>query len=198
MEQQVKEHSFEFDPSRFVESFLQVSREIVVRPRDFFRQLPGTPQVRNPFIFLLVCSFLAALFMANLRQGDITLFALLLFSNVLSAFVGSFVLHVIVSKVFATSLLFGSTFRIIAYASLMDLGSWIPVLGPIAYFYGLYLIYLGLQELHHLKPRQAGLAVISILIIVTVLLSCLILLAPDSIHEAMKILDPEQAGLQGP
>jgi hypothetical protein len=43
-----------------------------------------------------------------------------------------------------------------------DLAAWIPFVGTIATFYGLYLIFLGLQEIHQLRPRQAGIAVIAI------------------------------------
>ena len=148
--------------------------------------------INNPFIFLVICAFLSSLFIANVRQGDFTLFFVLLFANTMSGFVGSIVLHWLVSKIFSSKAPFQLTFRIVAYASIMDIASWIPVIGPIAYFYGLYLIFLGLQEIHQLKPKQAGTALLSIILIVTVLFLFLLLMAPESINEGMKLMNSEE------
>ncbi len=194
MEQQEKEITFEFDPSRFFESFIRVGRELLFRPRDFYRQLPEGEHLKNPFVFLVICAFLSSLFTANMRNGDFKLFIVLLVSNTVSAFIGSFVLHSIISKLFGSKSPFESTFRILAYASLMDVVSWIPVLGPIAYFYSLYLIFIGLQEIHHLKPRQAGATILLIVLIITLLLTSLIFMAPESLQEGIRLMDPDNAG----
>jgi hypothetical protein len=194
MEQQDREKTVEFDPSRFFESFVGVGKELIFRPRNFFRQLPHKGELKNPFTFLIICAFLSSLFMTNLRKGDYNLFFVLFFANTMSAFIGSFILHGLISRIFSSNAPFEATFRIIAYASLMDLASWIPVLGPVAYFYGLYLIFLGLQEIHQLKPRQAGAAVISIILIIMLLLLCIILVAPEGLNEGIKFMDPENAG----
>lgn len=191
MQPQDKEKTVEFYPARFFESFMGVGKELIFRPRFFFRQLPRKEDLKNPFVFLLVCTFLASLFMANLRNGDYNLFFILLFANTASSFIGSFVLHGFISIIFGSKVPFASTFRIIAYASFMDIGSWIPAFGPIAYFYGLYLIFIGLQEVHQLKPRQAGAAVISIIIIITLLLLFLVFMAPESLNEGIKLINPE-------
>lgn len=196
MEPQNKENTFEFSTSHFVDSFIRVGKELIIKPRFFFRQLPRKGSLKNPFVFLVVCAFLSSLFMANLKNGDYNLFCALLFANTLSAFVGSFVLHGIVSKIFGSKVPFDATFRIIAYASLMDMGSWVPILGPIAYFYSLYLIFLGLQEIHQLQPRQAGAAILSIVFMITLLLLCLILLAPEGWNEGIKLIDPEKGGFR--
>jgi hypothetical protein len=68
------------------------------------------------------------------------------------------------------------------------------VLGQIAYFYGLYLIFLGLQEIHNLKPKQAGAAILLIIIIITLLLLIMVSISPEGLKESYKFMDPDNAG----
>lgn len=152
----------EFEPFRLVESFAEICREILVRPKDFFRSLPREGAIGNPLLFLVICVFLSCLFMANMLNGDYRLFLVLFTANLFSDFIMSGILHGLVKKAFSGQAPFAATFRVIAYSSLTDLAAWIPVVGTIATFYGLYLIFLGLQEIHELRPRQAGIAVIAI------------------------------------
>ena len=191
MELQNKEKTYEFDPSHFFESFIGIARELIFKPRIFFRQLPREQSLINPFVFVLICSFLSSLFMANLRNGDLLFFSVLFIANTVSTFMGSFVLNIIISKISGTKKAFESTFRILAYAGLMDIVSWIPVVGPIAYFYGIYLIFIGLQEVHQLKSRQVGIAIISIVFIITLLFLFLISMMPEGWNEGLKYLNPE-------
>ncbi len=194
MEQHDEQKAVEFDPARFFESFIAVGKELLVRPKKFFGQLPLTGDLKNPLLFLTICAFLSALFMANVRKADYNLFFILFFANTGSAFIGSFVLHTIIAKIFKSNAPFQATFRIVAYASLTDVASWIPVLGPIAYFYGLYLIFLGLQEIHHLSPRQSGAAVITIVVIISLLVAGLLIMSPETLQEAVRFADPENQG----
>jgi hypothetical protein len=153
---------FEFDPSKLVESFVGVCKEVIIRPRMFFQNLPREGALGRPVIFLLICVFFASLFMANYLQSDYRFFLLLVLGNTISAFIVSALLQGLAARVFGGQAPFAATFRIIAYSSIMDIFAWIPFWGTIASFYGLYLIFLGLQEVHKLKPRQAGFAVIII------------------------------------
>ena len=100
----------------------------------------------------------------------------------------------LISIIFGSKVLFASTFRIIAYASLMDVAAWIPALGLLANFYGFYLIYIGFQEIHQLKSRQAVAAVISIVLIIGLLRICIISMTAGSWIEGIKLLDFENKG----
>ena len=189
--------SSEFEPTRFFDSFLSVVSALVMRPRRFFQGLPRSADISRSLVFLVVCVFLSALLMANVKSGGFSLFALLFFSNVVSAFVGGFILHRVVRRAFGVAAPFACTFRVIAYASLMDIVSWVPGIGILAYVYGLYLTFLGLQEVHRLNPRQAATAVLLIVVIVTVLLVLALMLAAGNIEQLqqnMQMLDP-QAGI---
>ncbi len=196
MDTEEREVLKEFDPSRFFESFISTAKELILRPHTFFRFLPGKEHIRNPFIFLLVCSFLSSLFIANMSQGNFSWFCELFFSKTISAFIGSIVLHMIVTKLFGSPLPFTATFRIMAYTSLMDLFFWIPALGIIANFYSIYLLFIGIQEVHKLKPRQAGSTIMLILLLITVLLTAALLMAPESMNQWLELINSGGAGLQ--
>lgn len=193
MDDQQQPTAFEFEPECFFDTFIGVARQLIVQPRAFFRQLPGAKSLRNPVVFLIVCSFLTALFVANARSGGFQLFMLLCCANVSSTLLGSMVMHILTKRMYRSQAPFGSTLRVLAYASLMDTVSWIPLLGPFAYFYGLYLIFVGIQEQHRLTPRQAALTVAIIVCIVTALAIGIMLASPGSFSQALQMLDPQQA-----
>lgn len=183
----------EFDPSRFFESFFWVARELVLRPQLFFRNLPSGASLRSPLMFLMTNSFLAALFIANYRGGGFTIFVALMTANIASALTAGLILHGMALRLSTSPGRICATMRIVCYASIVDIAAWIPAIGLIPYCYGLYLIFLGLQEVHKMSPRQAGLALISIIILITVLVSMLIVLAPEGVRDALKLLDPQQS-----
>jgi hypothetical protein len=186
MDQQNQE-LYEFEPSQFIESFIKVAKQIILKPRIFFQHLPQKGGFKNPLLFLLICDFLSSLFMATFLKGDYNIFLILLIANILSAFLGSLLVHGLATRVFGGQAQFEATFRIIAYASLMDTVAWVPALGIIASFYGLYLIFVGLQDIHKLKPRQAG----TTILIITFMLLCLGMLAADMWQDALQLPKPD-------
>jgi len=182
----------EFEPKYFFESFVYVAKEVLLRPGKFFYEMPKADSIRNPFIFLLVCSFLFALFIANLKGGNFSLFLLYFFANTLSSFVQSLVYHLIASKLFGSKAPFEATFRIIAYINILCLVSWIPVVifSLAINVYSLYLIFIGLQVIHQLKPKQAGITVLSFFAISLFFIAGLFLVAGGNMEESMKLLNP--------
>ncbi len=188
----------EFDPGRFFESFIDVGRQLILQPRQFFRNLPKSPDIKSPSVFLTVCAFFLALFYANFQNADYRLFLILFFSTILSAFITSYILNIIVWKVYGVRSAFSSTFRIIAYTGLMNVVSWIPVVGLLAYLYGIYLIILGLQETYRLNPRQAlgSLALIVGIEFLIVLLA--LLMASGSLPDGMGLIGTEGGSLLEP
>ncbi len=193
MDEPLRDHRRrEFDPSRFFESFLWVARELLVRPRAFFRNLPTGLGLRSPLVFLLTTSFLAALCTANYRGADYRLFVLLMSAQCVSSVLAAVLLHGIAVKLCRTAAGFGATLRVVAYAGIVDLVAWLPVVGVVPYGYGLYLMFLGLQEVHRMTPRQAGLSLVAIVSVVTVAMMALVTVAPDSVQEAMRLMDPQE------
>jgi hypothetical protein len=182
----------EFEPARFFESFIGVARELIIRPRLFYQKLPTSGSLQSPLLFLLTNSFLTALFVANYRGASYQMFVALMGANIFSALAAGALLHIVAVRLVKSPAGLGATVRIIAYASIVDIASWIPVVGPLPYCYGLYLIFLGLQEIHRMTPRQAGGTIMAIVLIITILFTGMVLVAPEGIQEAIKLMDPQQ------
>ncbi len=192
MEESEPKKSNEFEPKKFFESFIYVGKEVLLRPAKFFYEMPKAGDIRKPFIFLLICSFLFSLFIANLKGGDFNLFLLYFFANTLSALLQSVIYHLIVSRMFGSKAPFEATFRIIAYINILSLVSWIPVVvfSLAVNIYSLYLIFIGLQMVHKLKSKQAGITVLSFFGITLFFIAGLFLVAGGNMEESMKMLNP--------
>jgi len=193
MDDQQQTTAFEFEPKRFFDSFLVVGKQLLVRPQEFFRHLPCNGSLKNPISFLAACAFLMALLVANFYKGDYRLFCMLFFAGIASSLIHGGVLHVLVSKVFKSKAPFGATIRLISYASFPDIVSWVPVIGFFPKIYGLYLLYLGLKEQHHLNHTQSVLTVIILIGILFVLVLAIMLASPGSFSQALQLLDPQRA-----
>ena len=143
-------------------------------------------------IFILICSFLFALFIANLKGGDFNLFLLYFFANTMSAFVQSMIYHLVASRLFGSKAPFEATFRIIAYINVLCLVSWVPVVifSLAVNIYSLYLIYIGLQAVHRLTSKQAVATVLSFFLVSLFFIAGLFLLAGGNLEESMKIINP--------
>ncbi len=188
-DQQQAPQGFEFEAERFFDSFIRVAKLMLLKPREFFRQLPAGPQLTSPMIFLAFCSFITALLVANAWSGGVQLFVILCCANILSAIIYSMILHVLVKKLYRSQARFGSTLRVLAYASLIDMVSWIF---PILLLYKLYLVFIGIQEQHRITPQKAALSIIIIICILVALFLSIALLSPESLQESQKMLDPGQ------
>ncbi len=67
---------------------------------------------------------------------------------------------------------FDPTLRVISYTSAVELLNWIPVVGLLASFYGLYLAFVGIREMHETTTGRA-LAVISLPVVFFVVFNIL-------------------------
>jgi hypothetical protein len=72
---------------------------------------------------------------------------------------------------------FEATLRVISYTSAVELLNWIPVVGLLASFYGLYLAFVGIREMHETTTGRA-LAVISLPVVFFVVFNVLPLFPP--------------------
>jgi hypothetical protein len=67
---------------------------------------------------------------------------------------------------------FEATLRVISYTSAVELLNWIPIVGLLASFYGLYLAFVGIREMHETTTGRA-LAVISLPVVFFVVFNVL-------------------------
>ena len=149
-----------FVPTRFFESFIAVARELIFRPERFFEQLRPSGSLSGPLIFLLFCLFLWALFFANIIGAKLPLFAALFVFKAAVTLLATVCLHaLLMSPFFNARLPYEATLSVVAYAYIVDLVVWFPVLNIIASMYGLVLMYVGFKAIHRLTIRQAAAAV---------------------------------------
>ena len=176
----------EFDPSDPLSSFVDVLRRVVLHPVVFFAGIPRREGLRNPIIFVLICIVIGAVLNALVGligvqsrfQGSEGLLGPLgLSSQSFAGFVASIVILVlsgIIGVVIVAGLYqlavrvavgsensgFRATFRVLAYAAVVNLVSWIPIVGLLVGLYGLYLQIVGLREVHETTTGRAILVLV--------------------------------------
>ncbi len=180
-----------FVPARFLESFIAVARELIFRPALFFAQLRPSGSLFGLFTFIVVCLFLRWLFVANVIGANLSLFVAFFASWVVSAVLGAVCLHaVLVSPLFNVRLPYEATLSVIAYACIVDLVAFIPLINIIANMYGLFLMYIGFKVIHRLTPRRAAVAVfLAVLFIGITRLMMIRLTAPEWLDSMIQIIE---------
>ena len=100
-------------------------------------------------------------------------------------------LHVLLaSPFFNVRLPYEATLSVVAYACIVFLVIWVPVVGIIANIYGLCLMYLGFKAVHRLPALRAGVAVfLMVMQVEFIRLMILLLSAPgwmDTVRQALQ------------
>lgn len=178
-----------FDTSRPGESFVEVTRGVLVEPARFFAGLGDArpDRVRGPLVFAIICGVVSlplsliaepydplAPEQAGLRSGFLSLFRdspgaavalaavfviLLPLLIVLGVYVGTAIQHFFVFLFVRERRGYWGTFPVVAYGgSALTLFTWIPVLGYLMGFYGVYVSTVGLKEMHGTTTTRALLA----------------------------------------
>jgi hypothetical protein len=155
-----QDKTIQFVPTRFFESFIAVARELTFRPARFFEQLRPSGSLSGPVIFLVVCQFVSSLLVANVTGATMQLFAAVFVSGIIAMVLGALCLHaMLATPLFNVRLPFEATLNVVAYACIVFLVAWVPLLGIVANVYGLCLMYLGFKAVHRLSASRAGIAV---------------------------------------
>lgn len=169
----------EFTYTGPVQSFVGTVRDLVTRPVGFFRGITRRGDFVNPLIFALICTvisaaiggFLGTLY-ATLSIGDTgvgeavgTFVASMFFMPIIftvALFVGAGILHLLVALIVKPANTgFEATFRVVSYANVTELVSWVPVLGPlVATVASVVLAIIGVREIHETTTGKAALVVL--------------------------------------
>jgi hypothetical protein len=160
-EQQPTGNAYEFDSKDFLNSFIKVMKTVLVRPSDFYEHMPVTGGYSPPFVFLAVCLGVSGVLAAILAGVDVFLFLKLVVFGAIFSFIGAGILHLIAQQFFEGKGGYEGVFRAVAYAGVVNLLTWIPIVGLLAGLYGLYLQIVGLEKVHKIT---AGQAVVTVLI----------------------------------
>ena len=175
----------EFDFSDPVGSFTSTVRNVLLSPRDFFSGIAVGGSLKNPLVFGIVCLLVSALlggFISYLnvpgseswvtgnspaeRAGDLGVVDILAFGvlgvilaplwAILQLYIYSGIVHLLVMLFMQHRRNFEATLRVYCYASTVALLSWLPLVGWIASLYGLYILIVGLQEVHSSASRAVN------------------------------------------
>ncbi|HZY66798.1 MAG TPA: YIP1 family protein [Rubrobacteraceae bacterium] len=160
-------------------SFVGTVRDLVTRPVGFFRGIARRGDYANPLVFALVCAVISAVIggflgvlYATVGIGDTTVgeavgafVASMFFTPIIFAialFVGAGVLHLLVALIIKPADTgFEATFRVVSYANVTELVTWVPILGPlVAAVASIALAIVGVREVHETTTGKAALVVL--------------------------------------
>ncbi|RLA84937.1 MAG: hypothetical protein DRG31_04295 [Deltaproteobacteria bacterium] len=148
----------EFDLRDFPNSFIAVTKAVLLRPGEFFRVMPTEGGFGPPVAYLGICFAIWALLRSLILLNP--LFILLGIISFFFSFLGAGILQLVLKKFFGARGNYEATFRVVAYSGAVNLLSWIPFLGFLASLYGLWLKIVGLEAVHGVTKLKAFLAVL--------------------------------------
>jgi hypothetical protein len=152
-----------------VQTFINTVQGVVLQPANFFRGILRQGDFINPLIFAIICYEVSAILggvigMAFGTQefgGFIASIILAPVGTAIGLFIGAGIIHLLVMLIVGSrNGGFEATFRVAAYSSVVNLVSWIPVIGWIASLYGIYLGIVGIREVHTTTTGKAALVVL--------------------------------------
>lgn len=157
-------NTYEFSTKDFVKSFLGVVKTVLVKPGDFFQKMPTTGGYAAPLIFLAICLAVSGIISA-IVWGYLGAFLYYVIFGLIFSFIGAAILYFIAQQFFEGKGAYEGMYRVVAYAGVVNLVTWIPVVGLIAGLYGLYLQIVGVEKVQQIT---AGQAVVTVLIALAV------------------------------
>jgi hypothetical protein len=159
----------EFNYQDPVQSFISTAQRVGLQPVDYFRGIRRRGDFLNPLIFAIICyevfAILSGIFaLIGGRQGIGGFIGSLILAPigaVIGLFIGAGILHLLVMLIVGSGNSgFEATLRVGAYASVVNLVSWVPFIGWIASLYGIYLGIVGIREVHATTTGKAALVVL--------------------------------------
>jgi hypothetical protein len=157
-----------------IKGFLGTARAVLFSPRMFFPGMPVEGGLLGPYVFFLLCtmfSFLVSVALTLAKSKSLSPWTFLVMIAALwMPFVSAAILDLLFTRLLGKSGSYQATFRVVCYASAVNLFAWIPDLFVILafQFYEIYLSALGLSVVHRTSFGQALLVVIGMLLTVSV------------------------------
>ena len=157
--------------------FLSTAKAVLLSPRRFFPSMPVEGGLLGPYVFFLFCttfSFVVSICLTLAMSGSISSWILLvMFAAIWMPFVSAGILNFLFTKLLRTGGSYEATFRVVCYASAVNLFAWFPVFFVILLFqfYEIYLSALGLSIVHRVSVGQALLVVIGGLLAISVIVT---------------------------
>jgi hypothetical protein len=166
-----------------VQTFIATVQGVVLRTADFFRGILRQGDFINPLIFAVICYAVAAILTGIIalvagRQGFGGLISDMILAPIggaIGLFIGAGIIHLLVMLIIGSrNGGFEATFRVLAYASVTSLVSWIPLVGWIASLYGIYIGIVGIREMHNTTTGKAAIVILIPAVVILLLVFVLI------------------------
>ena len=151
--------TYEFTTKDFLKSFLGVVKTVVITPSQFFQNMPTTGGYVAPVIFLAICLAISGIISAII-WGYLGAFLYFFIFGLIFSFIGAAILHFIAQQFFEGKAAYEGMYRVMAYAGVVNLVTWIPVVGFFAGLYGLYLQIVGVEKVQQITTGQAVVTVL--------------------------------------
>jgi len=156
----MNDHSVnEFEPKDFFSSLYQTSKTILLSPKVFYQGMRRADGFLNPFLYMLCCVFFHVLVFGLLQKNVSFMFRNLILGIVFPLITAG-ILFFIVTKVFKAPGSYETAFRVNAYASAVNLMTWLPLIGLLFELYRIYLIIVGLSAAFSIRMGRAFLAIV--------------------------------------
>jgi hypothetical protein len=158
--------------------YIETWKEVIQRPTDFYRKMPTTGGYAEPLTFAAISYFIYGLLSALFNRGmmggmdgygmmgtgyglstSLTVAIMVPIMGIISIIIGAAILYFIY-KVLGGEGSYEGTLRFICYASAVLLLSWIPLIGWIFGFYGIYLYIVGGMIVHNVSMARSAIAVL--------------------------------------
>jgi hypothetical protein len=152
-------HSIEFEPRDFFVSFYRTSRAVLLSPKSFYPAMKKEGDFLRPFVYMLSCVLFHVLIFGVLHKNPEVMVKNLLF-GIIFPLITAGILFIIVTRVFRATGSYEAAFRVNAYASAVNLATWLPLVGLLFEVYRIYLIVLGLSAAFSIKTTRSLLAVL--------------------------------------
>lgn len=154
--------------------FLETAKAVLLSPRKFFPSMPVGGGLLGPYVFFLMCttfSLVISLVLTLVTGGEFDPWlVVVILAALCMPFFTAAILNLLFTKLLRTGGTYEATFRVICYASAVNLFAWIPDVFVILLFqfYEIYLSALGLSVAHKTSLGQALLVVVGTLLTVSV------------------------------
>jgi hypothetical protein len=158
----------------FLRNYYDTGKKVLLKPGEFFKEMPTTGGYKDPLIFAIITAVIMGVGLTIITLG--VGFLAIVFAPIavaISIFLAALLL-LICAKIVGGTGTYEATLRVAAYANIVNIIGWIPIVSVLGSIYGLVLTVIGMKEIHSLSTVKAIIAVgiaIAIVFIIVVLLA---------------------------
>ncbi len=155
------------DPKGFFKNWAENWKKVILDPKSFFKEMDRSGGYKDPLIFALVVFLIPGIIFMFFTLG-LSLIMWPLF-GIIALFIGAAILFFVCTKLVGGKSNYEGTFRVVAYTSAVNAVSWIPLVGWIVGLYGIYVMVVGIQEVHQITTQKAIVAVVIVAVAMIIL-----------------------------